>query len=53
MIREQGQDFKLEPWDWRYYAEKVKQARYELDENEVREYFTLENVREGAFLRGQ
>ncbi len=49
MIREQGQNFKLEPWDWRYYAEKVKQARYELDENEVREYFTLENVREGAF----
>ena len=49
MIRKQGQNFKLEPWDWRYYAEKVKQARYDLDENEVREYFTLENVREGAF----
>ncbi len=49
MIREQGQSFKLEPWDWRFYAEKVKQARYDLDENEVREYFTLENVREGAF----
>ena len=49
MIQEQGQAFKLEPWDWRYYAEKVKKARYELDENEVRQYFTLDSVREGAF----
>ncbi|HWQ56967.1 MAG TPA: M3 family metallopeptidase [Bryobacteraceae bacterium] len=49
MVRQQGQDFKLEPWDWRYYAEKVKAARYALDENEVRQYFTLENVRKGSF----
>jgi len=49
MMREQGRDFKLEPWDWRYYAEKVKQARYELDENQLRQYFTLDNVRQGAF----
>jgi len=49
MIQAQGQDFKLAPWDWRYYAEKVKQARYELDENQVREYFTLENMWKGAF----
>lgn len=49
MIQEQGQAFNLEPWDWRYYAEKVKKARYELDENEVRQYFTLDSVREGAF----
>lgn len=49
MIKEQGGNFKLEPWDWRYYAEKVKKARYDLDENEVRQYFTLDNVRQGAF----
>jgi peptidyl-dipeptidase Dcp len=49
MIRSEGRDFKLEPWDWRYYAEKVKAARYELDENEVRQYFPLENVLQGAF----
>jgi peptidyl-dipeptidase Dcp len=40
---------KLEPWDWRYYAEKVLKARYELDEQAVRPYFKLENVRDGAF----
>lgn len=40
---------KLEPWDWRYYAEKVLKARYDLDEQAVRPYFALENVRDGAF----
>ncbi len=49
MIRKDGRDFKLEPWDWRYYAEKVKRERYELDENQVRQYFTLDNARQGAF----
>jgi peptidyl-dipeptidase Dcp len=41
--------FKLEPWDWRYYSEKVKKARYDLDENELRPYFALENVMRAAF----
>jgi peptidyl-dipeptidase Dcp len=49
MIKEQGQDFKLEPWDWRYYAEKVKAARYDLDENQVRQYFQLDNALQGGF----
>ncbi len=49
MMDEGSPGLKLEPWDWRYYAEKVKKARYDLDENEVRQYFTLENVRQGAF----
>ena len=49
MIKEQGRDFKLEPWDWRYYAEKVKAARYDLDENQVRQYFQLDNALQGAF----
>lgn len=49
MIDKENGGFKLEPWDWRYYAEKVKQERYSLDENEIRQYFTLDNVREGAF----
>ncbi len=49
MIQQQGQDFKLAPWDWRFYAEKVKRARYDLDEDQLRQYFTLENVRQGAF----
>ena len=49
MINKTGGKFKLQPWDWRYYAEKVKQADYGLDENELRQYFPLGKVREGAF----
>lgn len=44
-----GDKLKLEPWDWRYYAEKLKKERYALDENELRPYFTLDNVRQGSF----
>jgi peptidyl-dipeptidase Dcp len=40
---------RLEPWDWRYYAEKVKKARFDLDAQALIPYFPLEQVREGAF----
>ncbi len=50
MIDQEGSPFKLMPWDWRYYAEKIKKARYDLDENELRPYFKLENVTEGVFI---
>jgi len=49
MIRQEGSAFKLEAWDWWYYAEKVKMAKYDLDEAQLRPYFKLENVRDGAF----
>ncbi len=49
MIEKEGSSFKLQPWDWWYYAEKVKKAKYALDEEMLRPYFKLENVREGAF----
>ncbi|HPQ14569.1 MAG TPA: M3 family metallopeptidase, partial [Bryobacteraceae bacterium] len=49
LIDEQGGNHKLEPWDWRYYAERIKQARYKLDEDQLREYFPLDNVLKGAF----
>ncbi|MCX6134348.1 MAG: M3 family metallopeptidase [Ignavibacteriales bacterium] len=49
LIRKEGGTFKLQPWDWWYYAEKVRKAKYDLDENELRPYFLLENVRKGAF----
>ncbi|MBN1780782.1 M3 family metallopeptidase [bacterium] len=49
MIDEEGGGFRLQPWDWWYYAEKVKKARYDLDEEMLRPYFQLENVRQGAF----
>jgi peptidyl-dipeptidase Dcp len=44
-----GDSIQLEPWDWWYYAEKVKAARYQLDESMLRPYFELENVRAGLF----
>lgn len=49
MIGKEGNSFKLQPWDWWYYAEKVKKAKYALDEEMLRPYFKLENVRDGAF----
>lgn len=50
LIDQSGAKFKLEPWDWRYYAEKVKKARYDFDEDEVRQYLSLENALQGAFM---
>ncbi|NLP09232.1 M3 family metallopeptidase [bacterium] len=46
--REKG-GFQLQPWDWWYYAEKVKKEKYALDEEALRPYFKLENVRSGVF----
>ncbi len=40
---------RIEPWDYMYYAERVRKARYDLDEAEVSEYFKMENVRAGVF----
>jgi len=53
MIQKEGGSYKLEPWDWRYYTEKVRNARYNLDEQELRPYFQLDKVREGAFYVAQ
>jgi len=49
LIKASGGAFALEPWDWRYYQEKVKRQRFDLDEQALRPYFELERVREGAF----
>ena len=40
---------KIQPWDWFYYAEKVRQRKYALDEEQTKPYFTMENVRNGIF----
>ena len=40
---------RIEPWDWWFYAEKVRKAQYALDESEVSQYFQLDNVRSGVF----
>jgi peptidyl-dipeptidase Dcp len=49
IIDREGGKFKLEPSDWWYYAEKLRKEKYNLDDNELRPYFKLENVRDGLF----
>ncbi|MCA9732225.1 MAG: M3 family metallopeptidase [Deferribacteres bacterium] len=50
MIDAEGGDFKLASWDWWYYAEKIRQKEYELDEDEIRNYYQIENVIKGTFI---
>jgi peptidyl-dipeptidase Dcp len=45
----EGAKVTIEPWDYRYYAEKVRKERYDLDQNEVKQYLQLEKLREGMF----
>ena len=45
----EGADIEIAPWDYRYYAEKVRLQKYDLDANEVKQYLQLENLREGMF----
>ena len=45
----EGKDITIKPWDYYYYAEKVRTKKYNLDENEVSAYFSLDNVRKGIF----
>jgi peptidyl-dipeptidase Dcp len=49
MIDSEGGNFSLQPWDWRYYAEKVRKERYDLDEEESRPYFPMAYVIDGTF----
>lgn len=49
LIKKEGHNFTLASWDWSYYAEKIRQQRYDLNEEEVQAYFKLENVLDGAF----
>lgn len=49
VVDAEGAGFKIQPWDYYYYAEKVRKQKYDLDENEVRAYFPIENVRKGIF----
>lgn len=48
-IKKDGKTFTAEGWDWRYYADRAKKAKFDLDENQVRPYLKLENVRDGVF----
>jgi peptidyl-dipeptidase Dcp len=49
IINSEGNTFQLQPWDWWYYAEKLKKVKYDLDEEELRPYFQVENVIKGVF----
>ena len=54
MIKQQGGDFELQPWDWEYYGEFVRQAKFDLDESEVKQYFEFERVlKDGVFFTFQ
>ena len=48
-IKKEGGNFQAEGWDWRYYFEKAKKSKFDLDENQVRPYLKLDNVLQGAF----
>ncbi|RZJ49634.1 MAG: M3 family peptidase [Flavobacterium sp.] len=49
IVDTEGGNFKIQPWDYRHYAEKVRKSKYDLDQNEVKQYLQLENLRESMF----
>lgn len=49
IIDREGGNFKLQPWDWRYYTEKLRKEKYDLSDEELKPYFSLENVKQGIF----
>lgn len=49
LMDKEGYNEKLEAWDWWYYTEKLRKEKYDLEEDEIKPYFKLENVRDGAF----
>ncbi len=49
MVQAEGHNFALAPWDWRYYAEKLRKARYDVDEAAIKPYFQLDRIIEAAF----
>jgi peptidyl-dipeptidase Dcp len=46
----EGAKIKIEPWDYRYYMEKVRKAKYDLDENQIKPYLQLDKIREAMFF---
>ena len=48
-VNEEGQNFKIASWDWWYYSEKVRKEKYNLDEEEIKNFFTLDNTIDGIF----
>ena len=53
LSNKEGNNFKIAPWDYYYFAEKVRRDKYALDEDEVRQYFALDSVRKGIFTMAE
>lgn len=53
LIQREGGNFRLQPWDWRYYAEKLRQEKYDFDEAALKPYFALDNLIQAAFFTAQ
>jgi peptidyl-dipeptidase Dcp len=49
IVKREGASFAIAPWDYRYYAEKVRKSKYDLDENEIKPYLQLDKLRDGLF----
>jgi peptidyl-dipeptidase Dcp len=49
MVDKENGNFKIQPWDYRFYAEKVRKDKYDLDQNEVKQYLQLDKLKEGMF----
>ena len=50
IVHQEGGNFRLAPWDWRYYAEKLRKVRHDLDEADLKPYLALDNIIEAAFF---
>lgn len=50
MVQAEGKNFNIAPWDWRYYTEKIRNEKYDIDEQEVKQYFPANAVQKGIFL---
>ena len=53
LVARQGANFRLAPWDWRYYAEKLRREKYDFDAEQLQPYFQLSNLIEAAFFTAQ
>lgn len=53
LIAREGGNFRLSPWDWRYYAEKLRREKYDFDEAQLKPYFQLENLIQASFFTAQ
>ena len=53
LARQEGVKITIEPWDYRYYAEKVRKAKYDLGQDEMKPYLELDNMLDGDVLGGR